>query len=80
MAQNTEEYIDLAIRVIPDHSTINITVPRKRSTDVIRDNIAFQANAHLWRILGASPQPLVKPSSIIGFEPTGKSKPGISTI
>jgi len=68
-----EDEIELIVRVID--SAINIKVTRQRSTDVVRNSISFQANAHLSRILGNGPQPLIKPSGFIGFEPTGKSTP-----
>lgn len=71
MAENTE--IDLNIRVID--SAININVTRKRSTDVIRNSILFQANAHLHNRLGAGSQASIRPSGLVGFEPPGESTP-----
>jgi hypothetical protein len=74
MAENTltENEIDLNFRVVD--SAININVTRKRSTDVIRKSILFQANAHLHK-LGIGTTAHIRPSGLIGFEPPGEYQP-----
>ncbi|KAJ3492054.1 hypothetical protein NLJ89_g11282 [Agrocybe chaxingu] len=69
MTEKTEEDIDLVIRVIPDHRTIDFTLPHKRSTHVVQQGIEFKANARLHGVLGTEPQPLR--CRVIGFEPAG---------
>ena len=70
MAQNTENENDLNIRVID--SAININITRKCSTDVIRNSILFQANAHLHNRLGVGSQARIRSSGLVAFEPPGE--------
>ena len=69
MAENTEN-IDLVIRVVD--SGIDIKVPRRRSTDLVKSNLAFLTNAHVSKVLGTSPQAFVTNSSFVSFHPLGK--------
>jgi len=78
MAENKENEIELIIRVVDSAIKINITRPR--STDVVRNSIAFLANAYLARILRIGPHALIHSSGVLGFEPTGKQKPWTSNI
>ena len=69
MAENTEN-IDLVIRVVDKN--IDIKIPRRRSTDLVRKYLVFLTNAHLSRILETGSQSFVKDSSFVAFDPQGK--------
>jgi len=74
MAENKENEIDLVFRIID--SAINMKVTRKRLTDVIRNSILFQANAHLHHHLGPGTQAQARilASGLVGFDPPGEQK------
>jgi hypothetical protein len=69
MAENTEN-IDLVIRIVD--SGIDIKLPRRRSTHLVKSNLAFFTNAHLSKALGNIPQGFVTSSSFVAFHPPGK--------
>lgn len=72
MAENEENEIELVLRVID--SAIDIKITRKRSTDLIRNSILFQANAHLRHYLGpgAQGQARILAPGLVAFEPPGE--------
>jgi len=76
MAEKKENEIELIIQVMIN-STIKINITCPRSTNLVRNNILFLANAHLAH-LGIGLQAPINSSRIIGFEPTDKQKPWIS--